>query len=105
MTRAMVTFSNEDEVIRVDVTSIFRNRSISGGSHFFLWEIPKVMSKTSLTMQTDTHPLHCSVGKAIRLRWYAGKSRNQTTPGRSPPHPEPAQRRRPQLPVKYQRSP
>ena len=36
MTRAMVTLSDEEEVIRVDVTSIFRDRGISGGSHFFL---------------------------------------------------------------------
>ena len=51
MRKSMVSFSDEDEVIRVDVTSIFRNRSVSGGSHFFMWGIPKVTSdlKASLT--------------------------------------------------------
>ena len=38
----MVTFSNEDEVIRVDVTSIFCNRSVFGGSHFFMCDISKI---------------------------------------------------------------
>ena len=40
----MVTFSDEDEVIRVDVTNIFRDRSVSGCSHFFMWGISKVTS-------------------------------------------------------------
>ena len=44
MRKSMVTFSDEDEVIRVDVTSIFRNKKVSGGSHFFMWGISKVTS-------------------------------------------------------------
>ena len=42
--KSMVTFSDEDEVIRVDVTDTFRNRSVPGGSHFFMWGIFEVTS-------------------------------------------------------------
>ena len=46
----MIIFSDEDEVIRVDVTSIFRNRSVSGGSHFFMWGISKVASESEAAL-------------------------------------------------------
>ena len=77
----MVTFSDEDEVIRVDVTSIFRDRSVSGGSHFFMWGISKVTSdlEASLTgrkilafriIRLAKPPFHVGTLEGISARQY-----------------------------------
>ena len=79
--KSMVTFSDEDEVIRVDVTGIFRNRRISGGSHFFLCEIPKITSEVETLLTKRQIFALCTIWLAkpslyvgtlerVRTRWF-----------------------------------